>query len=476
MTEAGPRRLPAVVAIAGLLILAAAVERRAGPSREATPRPAGVLAPPASATSTAWYCTGATAQAKGGPADGTLVVANLGRRRLTGQVTVFPSQGQARSVPLGVDPSTRALVRLGDVTAAPFASATVELDGGQVVVEQVVRGPAGESVAPCATAPSPTWYFADGATSKDASETLSVFNPFPEDALVDLSFSTEEGRTTPQDLTGVAVPGGSMLAVNVGDHVHRRDAVSTEVRARVGRLVVDRLQGFDGSAGRKGLSLALGLPALGPIWYLPEGLVADGLTERYHVFNPTDREQHVEVALSLESGDAEPMELTVPPEARVTVEANAESRIPKNVPHAVVVRAPDGPGVVVERTVESKPPSPRLGLAITPAAPALARRWGFAAGSPDSAVEEWVVFQNPGPRPARVSVTGLADGQPVPVSGLQDVSVGAGRRMGVRVDNLLPRPGTPVVVTATVPIVVERDLYRTKALGTAMVTGIPLLP
>src|SRR5205085_11437627 len=115
-----------------------------------------------------------------------------------------------------------------------------------------------------------------------------------------------------------AVKGQGMAAINVGEHVQRREAVSGRITARAGRLVVGRLQTVDGSATRKGLSVGLAAPAPGSVWYFPEGYLADGLTERFQLFNPGAKEAKAELALTLEQGGAEPIGLTVPPESRIT--------------------------------------------------------------------------------------------------------------------------------------------------------------
>ena len=48
------------------------------------------------------------------------------------------------------------------MVTADNASALIELDGGQVVAELVTQGPLGDSVTPCASSASDSWYFADG--------------------------------------------------------------------------------------------------------------------------------------------------------------------------------------------------------------------------------------------------------------------------------------------------------------------------
>ncbi|MDP8937394.1 MAG: DUF5719 family protein [Actinomycetota bacterium] len=471
-----PLRRLSLAVIAAVLVAGGLIDRTVDDASDG--QPVGQLAPvpmaaPESARSSAWYCSGATAN-PGGVADGTVVVANTGVRALTAAVTVFPSQGDIRARSVQVPPATRATVRLAEVAAAPHASAVVELDGGGAVVELATTGPLGDSVAACASSASNRWFFAEGVTTRDATELLTLFNPFPEDAVVDFAFSSEEGQSTPQALTGLAVRGRSMSVVNVGDFVQRREGVASRISARTGRLVVHRLQTYDGSAGRSGASVTLGSADVGDVWYFPEGLVGDGRGERFQVFNPSPDEAEVELTLSLDTGEAEPLRITVPRESRVTVDAANEGRIPKGVGHAVTVRATNGVGVVVERTIQGGAPSPRTGISHTPGGRLTGLRWASAAGQADDAVDEWVVVHNPGPAVASFSVGVLVDGTQAAPAGLQDLQVEPGRRRAVRLVDSIRRPATPVVVTATQPVVVERDLYRARGPGISMGMAVPL--
>jgi hypothetical protein len=468
------RRAPAVVALLAVLVVAGFVDHTFG-RPHTTVRSATEtmpVAPPANALSSTWYCAGGTAAAGGG-ADLSVVIVNAGPRERTGTVTFVPNQGQTTTVPVTVTPAARVVLRAQDKVKAPFVAATVELDGGGAAAEVGVAGPLGESAAPCASSASDHWYFAEGSTTKDAAETLFLFNPFPEDAIVDVGFSTEDGRAAPQGLQGLAVRGRGLSAVNVGDYVHRRQAVSTEVVTRVGRIAVFRLQSFDGTAGRKGQSLAIGAPDRSRTWYFPEGIVTAGVTERYQLFNPSDREVRAELALSLEQGAAEPIDVTVPAQARVTVSANDEKRIPRQVAHAVKVTA-DSPGLVVERTIDAVSPAPRAGFSSIVGATALFNRWVFAIGQADDTWDEWVVVQNPGTRSVTFSVTALANGQRVGVEGLQDLELPAGQRRAVRLGEHIKRADLPLLVEVSGPVAVERDLYRAKGLATVMAIGIPL--
>ncbi|MGH9265229.1 MAG: DUF5719 family protein, partial [Acidimicrobiales bacterium] len=375
---------------------------------------------------------------------------------------------------ISVGPQGRASVRLADLATSPFASALVELDGGEAVAEVVANGTLGETVSPCASSASSTWYFAEGVTTRDATMTLLALNPFPDDAVVDVVFSTEEGIVTPQALTGLLVRGQALTSISVGDFVQRRESVSATVTARTGRLVVGRVQTFDGTTGPRGISTGLGAAALGPVWYFPEGLVADGQRERFQIYNPARTEAQVELSLALDTGEAEPLRLTVPRESRLTVVAADESRIPKGVPHAVTVRTVEGPDVVVERTIDGSAPSARTGVSITLGARLPATRWATAAGAADDTTDQWVVVQNPGDRSSYVTLNLLSEGSTVPVGNFTRVEVPAGERRALNVNSSLRRATTPLLLTATEPVVVERDLYRMRAPGLGMSQAIPL--
>ena len=473
----GPRtrRLPALMVLGAVLLAGGIVDRRA--ERAATDGSSTInaqvpLGAPASARSSAWYCPGAPVT--GALGEASVVVANAGSRRLTGTVTVYPNTGESRRAPIAVGPSSRTAVRLADLATAPFASALIELDGGDAVAEVATTGALGDSVASCASSASSSWYFAEGVTTRDASELLLALNPFPDDAVVDVVFSTEEGTVSPQALTGLLVRGQAVTAINVGEFVQRRESVSTSLVARTGRLVVSRVQTFDGTAGRKGVSVGLGAAAPGPVWYFPEGLVTDGLAERYLVYNPGPTEAQVELALALETGEAEPLRLTIPRESRLAVVASEESRIPKNVPHAVTVRVVEGPDVVVERAVDGVAPSARTGLSLTLGARLPALRWATAAGAADDNNDQWVIVQNPGTLPARVTLNLLADGNAVAVGSFTAIEVAPGQRRAFHINDTIRRAATPIILTSTREVIVERAVYRIKAPGLAMSAAIPL--
>jgi hypothetical protein len=469
---AAPRRGFVIVVLVVVLLAVAVIDRGARSSGvTAGPVIDMPTAPEPGALSSTWYCAGGTAQS-GGAADATVLVGNPGTGELQAVVTVVPSEGPRATRRVTVGPNSVESVRLQDVAKATYAAALVDIDGGSGVVEQEVAGALGSSASPCASSASEHWYFADGSTTRESTMVLVLFNPFPENAIADMSFATDQGRAVPRKLQGLVVPARTIVPVNVGDFVRRRETLATSVTVRTGRLVVSKLQLHDGG-GRKGMALVLGAPSTGSQWRLADGYVNNGITERLAIFNPGDTEAHVDVEVTLEKGAAEPFQLTVPAKERITLEESKEPRIPKEDPFVLNVIRRSGPQVVVERTIDAVAPAPRTGFADTIASRRVSRRWFLASGSVSPTVDEWVVVHNPGRSPVRVSFAVLAGGQRLAVDGLQDVALGAGRFAAYRIGDHLQRPQTPMVVDATGPVVVERSTYRNGAIGFSISYGIP---
>lgn len=470
------RRIAAIVFLAATLSAAAVVDGRV--EREARETDAGIPMPTAAsadARSSAFYCAGATAT-DGGAANGTLVVANGGDRPLQGSVTVVPAGGTPVERAIEVGAAARLEVVLRDLVNAPYAAALVVLEGGQAVVEVAAAGPLGSSVVPCASTASASWHFAEGVTTRDATEVLTLFNPFADAALVDLSFMTEEGQVTPESLTGLTVAGRSLTAVDLGAHVQRREQVATTVRARTGRLVVARLQSFDGSGRAKGASLALGTPSPGTRWIFPDLLVGDGVTERIQLYNPGPAEVSVELHLSLDRGQAEPILLAVPRESRLTVVANDEARIPKDTAFAVTVIETTGAGIVAERSVERVAPGTGTGTSQSPGARASGRQWMLGAGRADRDWEASVIVYNPGTQVARVDVSLLDGGTPFRVGSLQGLEVEPGERRAIALNDAVRAGAVPLLVSADQPVVVARSLRRTGGAGLTAGMAVPVRP
>jgi hypothetical protein len=477
---------------------------------------------PEDAGSSTWYCAAGSAEADGF-ADHRVAIVNTGEEARTANLTIVsgairrPAGPEGGAAEAGAPPVTRDVavpagqrveVRLGDVVAAGLAAAVVEVDGGGVAVEHQVSGPHGEDAGPCATFAGSTWHLAWGATTRDAREVVVLFNPFPSPATVDGTFVTEDGAREPVRFQGFPVPAGGVVGVDLGDDVTRSQQVAATFHARTGRIVVERLQQFDGSLGTEGLSLDLAVPSAGTTWVFADGGATvpapvppppgqedeaapaaggdeDGQasSEKIVVYNPSRDRARVEVRV-LPGGEApgpapQPFRLNVPAGAYEVIDYGDQARIAAGEPHTTVVHVTNGTRVVAQRVTADAGPRPSRRrpptgeVTAAPGARLAAPTWTFpsvAAGEDETAA--FVVF-NPDPTEAvrvRLDVPGPGrdrDGE----GGTAQVPPG-GR---VALDAPTGADAAGVVVTAGGPVVAERVVRAADGRREALAPGVPVL-
>ncbi len=484
-------RLLTIAVVVAVIALSAFADR-------STKRPARTLAAsgmpvagPAAALSSSWFCAG-PASSPAHLADGRLVVANAASRPLRGKVTIIPSVGGSVTQDLQIGPTDSVVVPEKTATAAPYLGALVQLEGGQASVQQVVTGTAGTSSTACVTTGSTRWYFAAGTTQDSSTLSISLFNPYPDDAIADLSFTTDQGQENPQDFQGIVIPASSVVGFDLGSHLRRRTSVATTVTLRAGRVaafetetVQAQSQAATATAPQgttpwpPGVSIMAGAPAAAPSWWWPGGAPSDGVSEQYVIYNPGRQPAQVALGIDLDQGSADPFQVNVAPFGTAVVATNSESRIPKGVGHGAWLRSTNGVSVVAERLVLA-PTSP--GGASSPptgAAEALgsvlrSARWLVPGDGSTDAVNQTVAVYNPGLTPVRVSISAL-DGRLTTLDGQAAVTIAAHHRYLLAASTVL----RPLVVAVEGPgqVVVEGDSSPGgRALGIDAAVGVPLGP
>ncbi|MDQ1364271.1 MAG: hypothetical protein QOE57_313 [Acidimicrobiaceae bacterium] len=487
----GPRvtRLAVIAVVVAVLALSAFADRASKGGPTAVAVTAQPVAAPGAALSSSWFCAGPVAS-PAHLADGRLVIANAANRPLRGKVTLISSSGAPITQDVQVGPADRVVIAEKTAAAAPYLGAVVELDGGQAAVEQVVTGSAGTSSTACATSGSTHWYFAAGTTQESSTLSISLLNPFPDDAIVDLSFSTEQGQENPQDFQGIVIPAGTMVGFDLGTHLRRRASVATTVSLRVGRVAAfetQTVQAMSQAAAATipagtvpwppGVSVARGTPSAGTSWWWPSGGASDGTTEQYVVFNPGDAEAQLSLAVDLDQGSADPFQVTVDPHAVAVVATNSESRIPKGVGHGAELRSTNGVGVVATRLVLSVAPAGQTGVAEVLGSRLQAGRWLVPGDGATDSVSPAVVVYNPGSATVTVSVSSLS-GSLTPLDGQSAVVVPGHHRYVLA--PTAPGAGLPaagplmIVAQGRGQVVVEGDSSPAKGIGMDAAIGVPL--
>lgn len=476
-------------------------------------RPIVPTAGRAEALSSTWYCAAGTIGDEGF-ADHTLVLGNpadspaqirltlhpvlapepveidLDAANLTDELDLDPPEAVdlgARSETVAVPGRSVEFVRLGDFEdlLGEHAAVLVESDKGSTIVEHIVSGPAGASLSTCASTSADAWHFAAGTTRKGAREVISIFNPFPGDAVIDMEFTADGSVRSPRIYSGLVIPSGAVLPVEITDVVTLFDTVSARISVRTGRVVADRLMSVEpdpDAGGGGGLSVAVGAVQPSDVWVFPAG-GAPATTDAIVITNPsTTDEAEVDVEIRLDvpefNGTVEPVGLKIRPgRTEVVVLAgaselvssgrpiDASARILDDVGYWAAVRSLNGVPVVAERLTIATEPTPAFAAA--PGLPVAATSFVMTTGDGGG---EIVVVNPAADRIAQLDIRVMFEGQEFQVSSDE---VGQQARLVLDTE-LLGIPGDAVVrIEATAPVFVERRMSL-DGRGAFTVPGIPV--
>lgn len=416
---------------------------------------------------TTWFCGGTSAAGDSGSGlySGEVILSNPTDVTSAGTITVLTAEGDPVRSTVSVEARSQTTVDVRSLVDATYASTVVELDSSFVAVEQRAIHPAGVAVAPCANATSDRWYFADGFTFDGSDFRLILSNPYRSAAIVNVSVATENGPRTPSNLQGFVIPARSIRVVNVAEAGFRDEKVlAVAVEAETGRFVAAKDQHYLGG-GRLGHINALGAPSAAGGWWFADGEKGAGISERYSIFNPTDREAEASVlVLGLGQTDLAlpPSNLTIPPHEVVTFDPSSIVGMPDGS-HAMLVSSETGDDLVVERVITR----PAADYVATTAVLGVMEgftsdRWRVPT-STSIAIEDVLIVLNTSGEAGTFTVYSVGPGGEEPIPGLASVALPA--NSVVPVDLVDPLAfGRPLVVAGDRPMVVERRLERTPTL------------
>lgn len=446
-----------------------------------------------------WFCVGGVGGAGG--FNQQVSILNNSAGELRGEARLFPAVplgGRSQQWPatrvdfavapytrLDFDPAATVWQAAPELASFPevFVAAEVRLDGAGGVVTQAVTGTAGGDTAACVTAASPSWHVAAASTRRDAGARLSLLNPFSDDAVLDITFATDEGRRDPVAYQGVVVPAGALLVLDLGSEVARRSQVAFSVMARSGNLLASLLQTFNGDLGLSGISLRSGSPRPQEQWLFPLGVAgaAGGAANSFVVYNPDAGDAGtsgggearvdlaVEVDAALQARGVPPFELTVPPGQRVevtffpplTTDAHpvsaldvvaAETRVVPSERYWVSVRSFNDVAVVAERlrTIET---GDRDEVSILAGRVTGARRGVVVLGGA-TGDRHTVSIVNPSLETiGRLSLEALTANGWVPLERFGDVEIRPRQRLLLDLSNHLPAGSSVLRFSANEPLV-----------------------
>lgn len=351
--------IPALVA--GALVVDSRIDRSsAATADEAAELRTQVTVPPSDALTSSWFCPviGMRAVAAGrAEAAAELLLTNLTDTTASASVELRGATTGRRFVKIEVAPRSTRTVNASDYVDDELTGALVEASSGGLAVTRRFVSPLGIDEARCSSLLSDVWYASGGDTQADALHSLAIMNPLPRDSIVDVTFATEAefGPFVVPALRGLVVPAWSTVVIDVGEHARRRDIVAAAVRARTGRVAVDSFVAYDGSVGRRGLSVELASASLSEQWLVPVAGIDDRTRVWLRVFNPTDEVAEIvtEVVVDGSVGDHLAFAVASHDVVELSVEAPSD-----RAPGLTTLLAP--PGVAFGLTVTSSNGAPTV--------------------------------------------------------------------------------------------------------------------
>jgi hypothetical protein len=466
-------RIPAIVLVVVLAAGAVALDRSAPAPVPPRAPPSGAIdgptVPSKRAIGVAWYCAEGTSTVDGRAGE-TVIVGNLAPNPIDITMTVMPGGDQRPRVETRhIDTYGQARVSVADVLETAEPGVVVEVVGGPAVVEHEVRSRNDLAVGPCAREPSRDWFFADGTTERGAEEWLALFNPFGDDAIVDVSFLTTDGFQAPGATQAIVVPRRSRISVAVHDQVRRQERVAVAVHARTGRVIAERSLRFDGTDTRTGIAVSLGATGMADRWRVVSGDGQAGAAQSVSIANFALTPAKVDVGVKLvDAGVLAPQSVDVP--ARGVVRVDLADRVPSGSEYSVSVRVTRNGPVVAESFGTWAAPAPIVGVASTVASVTTARRWAFALGRVDEQSDGVISVLNTSNRPLTVQLYAYTRGDPNSPTSAPAQAVPAGELAEFRISELGISPDMVFVVSADGPIVAARRLEGT---GVSLSPGVP---
>lgn len=428
--------------------------------------------------SSSWFCPGVAAG--DGLSAGRVVVANPTEADVTAAVTLLSADGQEQRQVV-IPARTQKSVDVLNGRTVGVVVPIVEVIGALASVEQQTEFAAGDVTASCTTATSSSWYFADGMTLDGSSMRIMIANPFPETAVVDVAFTTVDGRRRPTTLQGLLIEPRSVRSLSMPDEgAADEQRVAVEVKTTTGKVVAARAQHYLGG-GRLGYSTMLGIPQPLSKWWFAGGNTGPSIVEQLVLFNPGDEDITVDAVFTgaglsgdIAAGVAVPSATTsvgVPAGEVVVVNAGAVDGLPEGV-HGISVSTKDGSTFVAEHVINQRVAKSNFTAVMTGAPDQLATTtWrvpsGITPGTPRA-----LTFVNTTVFDTTVRVSAIGPGGEFPIPSLQAIALPAS---GVTViDMPLDATAGELIVQADQPIVVQRRLSRGRQLvGFSGVLALP---
>jgi len=309
------------------------------------------------------------------------------------------------------------------------------------------------------------WYFAEGSQGFFDTYVL-LANANATAASVTISFLLETGSPV---VKTYAVGPTSRLTVQAGSIAELAGKSFGIVVDSTQPIIAERAMYF-GTPLFNGGHESAGVGAPATTWFHAEGATGTFVDTYILVSNPNDAVANVTFRFLLEDGTTITKTKTIGPNARLTV--NVEAEDPRLANAAVSTTVTSDLPVISERAMywpgsfnEWYEAHNSFGVTDT------ATKWGLAEGrvGGEKGFETYILLANPGASDAAVTATFLkSDGTTL----AKTYTVRATSRFNIHVNSMVPQLANQyfgTVITSNVPIAVERAMYAPGAAGSLLI-------
>jgi len=249
------------------------------------------------------------------------------------------------------------------------------------------------------------WYFAEGYTGADFEEWITVQNPNPGWATVDVTYYVNGGSPIHRQHR-VAPTSRYTISVNqnAGEDLEVSAALASDLP-----ILAERPMYFNYQGKMDGGHIVVGSNYLAQDWYLAEGATFDPFTEYITIQNPNPAPATVAVAYYRPSGAPITRNHTVPANSRYTINAGPDAGVASDLSAYLHSNLP----ILVERPMYFDMlggglPGGHCATGVNSAS----TEWYFGEGYTGDGFDEWLTVQNPGGVAANITLTYYVQGGP----------------------------------------------------------------
>ncbi len=307
------------------------------------------------------------------------------------------------------------------------------------------------------TAPSVTWYLAEGNTGADFTTHIPIQNPGNKPAFVTLTYMLEGGVLESRD---ILIAPQSRYTVSVQDPSQLGTGAAFSTKIESSRFVVaERSMYWPNGDGTTGGHVTAAARRPGKNWYLAEGHTGANYETYIIIQNPSAADAEVVVSYFEEDGTTTERTLVVGANSRYTIRTKDDDQMGPGKTFSTRVKS--SKPVVVERTMYFANDG-HATMGVT--APKV--NWYLAEGYTGGTNDTFISIFNPNSRSAKVTLTYYIEGSGTVI---QTLIVNAKSRSTINVrdvEGMGADKAFSTRIASNRPIVVERAMYWANGDGT----------